>query len=128
LAYTYIFVACDVVSLTLQATGGGMSSNSSGNSTTGINIAIAGLAFQVSTLSIFSFLAIDYAIRYLRGRKAGEVERRQLTLHFKIFISFLVLAILLILIRSIYRIDELRSGYRGELLHDEGLFIGLEGV
>lgn len=105
-----------------------MSSNSSGNSTTGINIAIAGLAFQVSTLSIFSFLAIDYAIRYLRGRKAGEVERRQLTLHFKIFISFLVLAILLILIRSIYRIDELRSGYRGELLHDEGLFIGLEGV
>jgi RTA1 like protein len=105
-----------------------MSSNSSGNSTVGVNIAIAGLTFQVFTLSVFSFLAIDYAIRYLRGRRAGEVERRQLTLRFKIFVGFLVLAILLILIRSIYRIDELHSGYRGRLLHNEGLFIGLEGV
>ena len=42
--------------------------------------------------------------------------------------GFLSLAILLILIRCIYRIDELSDGYSGPLIHDEGLFVGLEGV
>ena len=27
-----------------------------------------------------------------------------------------------------YRIDELSDGYNGPLIHNEGLFIGLEGV
>ena len=47
---------------------------------------------------------------------------------FKIFIAFLSLSILLILIRCVYRIDELSDGYNGPLIHDEGLFVGLEGV
>lgn len=42
--------------------------------------------------------------------------------------AFLSLAILFILIRCAYRIDELSDGWNGPLIHDEGLFIGLEGV
>ncbi len=38
------------------------------------------------------------------------------------------MAIILILIRCVYRIDELSDGYSGPLVHDEGLFVGLEGV
>ena len=47
---------------------------------------------------------------------------------FKIFLGFLSLSIVLILIRCVYRIDELSDGYNGPLIHKEGLFIGLEGV
>jgi hypothetical protein len=127
--YYYIFITCDVISLTLQATGGGMSSNSSGQSYQGVDIAIAGLSFQVFTLTVFICLATDYAIRYLRGRKAGEKEARiELSRKFKVFVGFLSFAILCILIRCVYRIDELSDGYSGPLIHNEGLFIGLEGV
>jgi hypothetical protein len=44
-------------------------------------------------------------------------------------LSFLALAVVLILGRSIYRAYELSQGYRdSDLITDEGLFIGLEGV
>jgi hypothetical protein len=128
-AYYYIFISCDVISLTLQATGGGMSSNSAGRSYIGVDIALAGLSFQVFTLSLFICLATDYAIRYARGRSsAKEGEGALLTPRFKLFVGFLSFAIVLILIRCVYRIDELSNGYNGPLIHNEGLFIGLEGV
>src|SRR5690606_4214978 len=44
------------------------------------------------------------------------------------FLGALAAAILLILTRCIFRCYELREGYTGETLSDEGLFIGLEGV
>lgn len=126
-AYYYIFITCDIISLTLQATGGGMSSSSSGSSYQGVDIAIAGLSFQVFTLTVFICLAADYAVRYWRGRMMATDGR--LTKQFKIFTSFLAFAIFCILIRCVYRIDELSKGYiGGQLIHNQGLFIALEGV
>lgn len=103
-----------------------MSSSSSGKSQVGINIAIAGLSFQVFTLSIFSLLSIDFALTYMRKRGDDRLSRE-----FKVFASFLALAVVLILARCVFRIDELSHGYTGvkaKLVHDQGLFIGLEGV
>ena len=40
----------------------------------------------------------------------------------------MTISITLILIRCIYRIDELSEGYTGPLIRNEGLFIALEGV
>lgn len=125
--YYWIFISCDIISLTLQATGGAMSTTSSGSSQTGVNIAIAGLTFQVFTLTVFILFAIDFAIRYARGR-ARQSPATKLETSFKVFVGFLSLAVLLILIRCIYRIDELSEGYSGPLISNEGLFIGLEGV
>ena len=54
--YTKIFVACDFLSLVLQGTGGGMASSFKSGTTgskAGLDIMIAGLAFQVVSLSIF---------------------------------------------------------------------------
>ena len=65
-------------------------------------------------------------MRYRQAAHAGA--QRHVSGRFKIFVAFLSLAILLIFIRCIYRIDELSDGYSGPLIHDEGLFIGLEGV
>ncbi|KAK5018940.1 RTA1 like protein-domain-containing protein [Cryomyces antarcticus] len=125
--YYWLFIPCDIVSLTLQAAGGASSSTSSGNSKAGVDIAIAGLSFQVFTLAVFIGLAIDYAIRYARGQRARPSVAK-LPTSFKVFAGFLSLAIVLILIRCCYRIDELSNGYSGPLIHNQGLFIGLEGV
>lgn len=131
-AYYYIFISCDVVSLTLQGTGGGMSSSSSGKSYVGVNIAIAGLSSQVFSLTVFTCLAVDYAIRYWRGHNAKTTKEGRITKQLSIFVGFLAFAVICILIRCVYRIDELSKGYTGssagQLLHNQGLFIALEGV
>lgn len=101
-----------------------MSSSSSGGSGSAVDIAIAGLSFQVITLVVFNALAIDYAICY---RKA-EGRTATLTTKFKVFLGFLIFAMVLIFIRCAFRIDELSEGYAGELIHNEKLFIGLESV
>ncbi|KAJ9603147.1 hypothetical protein H2200_012442 [Cladophialophora chaetospira] len=125
-AYYWIFIPCDLVSLALQGTGGGMSTTSSGSSQVGVNIAIAGLSFQVFTLLCFIGLCLAYALSY--RRHGGTFPRAKSAREFKIFIGLLSFAMICILIRCIYRIDELSEGYSGPLIGDEGLFIGLEGV
>lgn len=124
--YYWLFIPCDLISLTLQAAGGATTSTSSGSNKSGVDIAIAGLSFQVVTLTVFSVLALDYAVRYLRHR--DRQSQRTLPLMFKVFIAFLTLAVVTILIRCVYRIDELSDGYSGPLIRNEGLFIGLESV
>lgn len=129
-AYYWIFIPCDCVSLALQGTGGGMSSSSFGTSNVAIDIAIAGLSFQVITLCLFIALAIDFAVRFTHGRKRLARET-MLPRNFTVFVSLLSLAIFLILVRCGYRIAELKGGYTGpksSLIRNQGLFIALEGV
>jgi hypothetical protein len=129
-AYYWIFIPCDCVSLALQGTGGGMSSSSSGASHVAVDIAIAGLSFQVITLCVFIALSADFAIRARTGRRDSS-SKMPLPRRFKVFVTFLSAAIVLILARCGYRIAELKGGYTGpgsELIRDQGLFIALEGV
>ncbi|KAF4554273.1 RTA1-like protein 8 [Elsinoe fawcettii] len=118
-----IFIPADLVSLVLQASGGALSSTSSGSSNAGVQVSVAGLSFQVVTLFVFSVACADYAWRY--NKRHGT---KGLTKQFKIFTVALTAAILLIFIRCAYRIEELREGYRSDLISNEGLFIALEGV
>lgn len=66
--YTLLFVCCDFISLVLQGTGGGLAATSSTNSNTGVNVMIAGLAFQVVSLAIFMAIGVDFIIA---ARKAN---------------------------------------------------------
>ena len=73
--YTIIFVCSDIFALVLQAIGGAIADIAkSGSSTqqTGINIMIAGLAFQVVSLSIFIALCLDFAWR-VRSRGVSSL-------------------------------------------------------
>jgi len=121
----WVFISCDIVSLILQAAGGALSADSTGNSGDGVNIALAGLAFQVATLTAFIVICADYAFR-----SRNTWKNTRLTTPFKLFVSFLALAVLTIFIRCCYRVYELSNGYSrdSEELRDEGLFIGLESV
>jgi uncharacterized protein YqgC (DUF456 family) len=127
--YYWVFIPCDIFSLCLQATGGALSTLSSGGSKVAVDIAIAGLSFQVFTLVVFVSLALEFGVRYSRAQRTRtDARETPLPASFKMFTGALSLAVILILIRCVYRIDELSNGYNGPLIHDEGLFIGLEGV
>jgi hypothetical protein len=58
-------VTCDVISLVLQAAGGAITSSAEDSAfrNEGVNIMIAGLAFQVAALGIFMAFGIDFLIR-----------------------------------------------------------------
>jgi hypothetical protein len=119
--YAYIFIPSDIIALSLQGAGGGLSSGNAHQ--IGVDVSLAGLAFQVFSLTIFSLLALDW-IRHWRSSN----DNMALPSKFKIFAWLLVTAVLLILARCIYRIDELSQGYDGSLFHDQASFIVLEGV
>jgi len=125
--FYYTFIPCDIISLILQAVGGAMSSSSNGSSNVGVNIALAGLAFQVATLVVFILLTVDYFVRSRSVWRYGDIH---LPRQFKIFVGFIAFATILILIRCCYRVYELSEGYSrtSKSLRDQDLFIGLESI
>ncbi|KAK4690666.1 hypothetical protein P7C71_g6176, partial [Lecanoromycetidae sp. Uapishka_2] len=100
--YYWIFIPCDVLSLVLQAVGGALSSASSGVSPTAVDVSIAGLSFQVFTLVVFIYLALEFGASYLKGQKT-QPRKTPLGTRFKVFVGALALAIVLILIRGCLR-------------------------
>jgi hypothetical protein len=144
-AYAYIFIPCDIVSLVLQGTGGGMASVAAQTGTDpdpGTNIMVAGLAFQVFSLSVFMIFTGEFAWRARRwrsekreegGNDGGEdVEATELVPTSKrrlvLFSSFFFLGTICIFTRCVFRCVELSEGWTGPLIKDEVTYIALEGV
>lgn len=135
--YTYIFVGCDVLSLVLQAIGGGMAATArdSKGSRRGVDIMIAGLISQVITMTLFLALWCDFALRTRRARLSGSLSRTQPQLYdqlrsnknFNLFQWSLFAATILIYVRCIYRVAELWEGFSGRLANDEVTFMIFEG-
>ncbi|KAI9641625.1 hypothetical protein NHQ30_009479 [Ciborinia camelliae] len=134
------FIPCDLLSLLLQAAGGGLASvasHSNKSPDTGDHIMVAGLAFQVFTLLIFMILCIDFATRTRSrykslGSSAFDQNPAFITLRsskgFKGFLIALTVATICIFWRSVYRVAELGEGWSGNLIKKQNLFIGFEGV
>lgn len=135
------FIPCDLVSLLLQAAGGGLASSASHQNkspTVGDNIMVAGLSFQVLTLGVFMALCLDFAHRtYTRHRELGSENALDQTpifislrnsRRFKGFLAALTLATICIFWRSVYRVVELGEGWTGNLIRKQWLFLGFEGV
>ena len=73
--YSYIFISCDLLSIVLQAIGGGMaaSATQNGDSTTsGTHIMVAGLAVQVASMSLF---LSAFALTFSSGTQVPETDR-----------------------------------------------------
>ncbi|KAI1102657.1 RTA1-domain-containing protein [Jackrogersella minutella] len=121
--YYVIFITSDVFSLTLQGVGGGLSTSTSGSSQAAVDLSLVGLSFQVFSMVVFCALLADYMIRYSKSRSRATISTR-----LRLFLIFLSIAIVLILARCGYRVAELSDGYTGGLIHNEPLFIGLDGV
>ncbi|CAD6442374.1 b366ed3b-f2fa-4df4-aca4-f86e63795736 [Sclerotinia trifoliorum] len=131
--YTIIFCTCDIISLVLQAVGGAIASlaDTIDQSDLGKNIMLAGLAFQVFSLILFTILCTDFAWRVHRAKGFWNARYVDLvsSLLFKSFLAGLFLATITILARSIYRCIELSGGFHGSLfVSHEAEFMVLEGV
>jgi uncharacterized membrane protein len=120
--YPWLFVGCDIGSIVLQAIGGGVAASAGTKEdrkllNTGNGLIVAGIAFQVATMTICGLLVLSCLFKYQRAKKNnGGVssamektefaqisedpkKKRNLTL----FCTAIALAYLTILIRCIYR-------------------------
>ena len=130
--YTITFITCDIISLLLQAAGGALaaSQDASHPSDTGVNIMIAGLAFQVVSLTLFIVLGLEFAFRARKARESDLdykfIGLRRRTL-FRLFPYALAIATTTVFIRCIFRVAELKDGFGGKIANNEPLFMVFEG-
>lgn len=105
--FTWIFISCDVGSIILQAVGGGVAA-AAGNDMdvleVGNNIIIAGIAFQVATMSSCGILALEFFIRVRMHGGPGSYSEKSVSgrsIHLILFGE--IFAYFTVLIRCIYR-------------------------
>ncbi|KAL4864582.1 hypothetical protein BDV12DRAFT_176017 [Aspergillus spectabilis] len=140
--YAIVFISCDTLALILQSAGGALTSatDDAAGRDIGVNIMIAGLAFQVAALTLFIALAVEFAIRYRRrsrkdaslitDNEARKDEYAPIREHkmWKVWLFALVVATITVYTRSIFRVIELNGGFDSELANDEITFMILEGA
>jgi hypothetical protein len=131
--YTWIFIGCDLLSLVLQGAGGGIAATADFGSDLqdiGTDIMLAGVVWQVMCLTLFGYFLSEYLVRTYRHRNEIGCDGIEL-LHdrkFQCFVGAIITAYVTILARCAYRIPELSSGWRSELMREEVEFIVLEGA
>jgi RTA1 like protein len=132
--YTWLFIACDLVSLTLQGAGGGVAATAEDNDATtvtmGNNLMMAGIAFQVVTLLGFAVITALYYFRLSRSATglSAAAESVKNSTGFKLFVGGFLIAFITIFIRCLYRIAEMAGGWRNPIMQNEAEFIVLDSV
>lgn len=132
--YNAIFTTCDVISLFVQAAGGGVASSGSANSQNTVNgswIMLGGIAFQVATLVAFILVAgwVNYRIFSDNPDNWNPKYKQQREkFMFKVWPFAVAVSLLFLLIRSIYRIVELADGWHGYIIETERYFLILDGL
>ncbi len=139
--YSYIFIVCDVISLVIQAAGGGLAATSlTANESTesGTHVMVAGLAFQVFSMSIYIFLYLHFfhKIRFLHPSQHKQLDDQfnpdykhiRDEKMFKIFPYVVFIGVLFVYVRCIYRVVELAEGWTGFLIVHEVYFMILDAL
>lgn len=161
--FSYIFVFCDAVSLVVQAAGGASAAiqlQQFGDTVPGTNTMVAGIAFQVVSMTLFLYFLFDFMKRIWfraspeikfsfhnllsflfatgRGRKLRELYLNQhynqnyahiwSRRSFAFFPLVLLLSVIFIYIRCIYRLVELTEGWSGYLITHEEFVMTLDGL
>ena len=130
--YTWIFILCDLLSLVLQGSGGGIAAtaNTESMQKAGNNLMMAGIVWQVVTLLAFGALVLDYCLSASKGRNSFTQATVNLisSRDFKLFASAIVVSYVVIFTRCVYRIAEMAGGWANDIMQDEAGFIVLDGV
>lgn len=125
--YLWIFCSSDVLSLIIQAAGGGIASSESNkgkDTTPGTHIMIGGIIIQLVSVIVFIFFAINFLLRVHRLGYGNIIMRSYL----KHLVGAMWVSIIAVFIRSIYRVIELSQGWTGYVITHEVYFIVLDGV
>ncbi|GJE99943.1 RTA1 domain-containing protein [Phanerochaete sordida] len=134
-AYTFVFLACDIIALIVQAAGGGVASSADTDGkdpSSGGHIMLGGIVFQLVAISVYMLLATEFVLRYLKDRPVrpalvAAVGPRTLDTRMRLMLFGLGLSTLAIFIRSIYRVVELADGWDGRVISTERYFDWLDG-
>lgn len=106
--YTWIFIGCDIGSILLQAAGGGVAGAAGKEDrdllNIGNNIIIAGISFQVATMTVCGLLAGDFGIRLARQGKSQSYDKpRNSDWKAHYFFAAVAFSYLTLLVRCVYR-------------------------
>lgn len=142
-SYAAVFCTCDVASLIVQAIGGAKASGADTDAglLLGTHIMVAGIAFQLFTMTLFGALVVDFLHRvgvvslpyYGHGREGGaggmqHGQGEEVTRGMRRVLAAMLVSFVMIYIRSVYRTVELAQGWNGYLITHEGYFIGLDAA
>ncbi|CAF1264731.1 unnamed protein product [Didymodactylos carnosus] len=120
----WAFIASDIISIVVQGGGAALlTSTDTSKISIGQDILIAGLVINLISFCFFSIITIylDYSIRKRRQQqKRAETENQNEKWRY-IFYA-LYLSMTLLILRSIYRIVEFVTGFRGYVATSEVLF------
>ncbi|MCJ1459542.1 hypothetical protein MMC28_009921 [Mycoblastus sanguinarius] len=119
--YLYIFIGFDIMSIVIQAVGGGLASSAGsktppGNTATGAHIMLAGIIIQLVSMSVFAILFVTF----LWLARAIPISR--------ILILSTTFSAFCIMVRNYYRSVELGQGWNGYLISHEVYFTVLDGA
>ncbi|KAG5357400.1 hypothetical protein CJU90_6234 [Yarrowia sp. C11] len=141
LVYTLIFVSCDLISIVIQAAGGGISATAlydNKSTDDGTHVMVAGMAFQVFTMSVFFVMTTDFLWRVHKGKRNPnvvdtrandpEIVAIRESPKMKWFVIATYVAFAFIFARSVYRVVELAEGWYGNLLQHEAYLLVLDGL
>lgn len=131
--YTWLFIICDLLSLTLQGAGGGIAATSRQNRSrqlVGNDLMMAGISFQVVTLLAFGAAAALYCYRLSRSKTSlsSSAESVKRSTGFQLFLGGFLLAFITIFTRCVYRIAEMAGGWRNPIMQNQTEFIVLDSV
>jgi hypothetical protein len=139
--YTILFTSSDVISLLVQAGGGGLaaSAKSLKGQNLGSHIILAGLLFQTCIIIVYASCAAEYFIRYNKGTPLSKNRRNEtanpnglkhgtLTWNIQLMSYALTFNTACLVIRAIYRIVEFADGWNGKIIHTQVLFNVFDGA
>lgn len=138
--YTIIFVSCDIISLLVQAMGGGIASGStsSGSQTQahlGSDIALGGTIFQLISIIVYCALAIEFLVRYKHDQPVrrsspvpGEVLRGTTDKRLHRMSQAMATMTIFIVIRTTYRVVEFADGWNGKVISTQWVFNVFDGT
>jgi hypothetical protein len=124
----------------LQAIGGGLASTEASgippDTKLGTSIMVAGIVFQMASMSVFTGCAGEFLVRVMKATReqgknstsSGIKDNTGVRSKMMYLLYAMAFSILCIFIRSIYRTIELLQGWSGYLITHEPFFLGLDAT
>ncbi|KAJ5985510.1 hypothetical protein N7522_012706 [Penicillium canescens] len=125
--YPYIFATCDIISLVFQGAGGGISATAktASNIDIGSDIMIAGIVWQVITLTVFGLTSAHFLLRIKGAPKEEltfEAQRVWKSQKYWSFFWGTTIAFATTYIRCVYRVVEMAGAWKNDIMQDEFSF------
>ncbi|KDQ09238.1 hypothetical protein BOTBODRAFT_37144 [Botryobasidium botryosum FD-172 SS1] len=141
--YTIIFCTVDLISLVVQAVGGGLASSADTHegAENGGHIMLGGIIIQMIAITFYALLALEFFARFYTNRpvrnvasnespeaKAFATGSQKVGKSLKLLILGLGLSSLFLFIRAVYRTIELSDGWNGRIISTQTYFNVLDGL